>query len=258
MHSVGNDYIFFNNFDGGITCPESLAINFSDRHYAIGADGVVLIEKSDKADGKVRIFNRDGSESSLAANPIRCVAKYLFDNGLAGENMTVESCCGVHKLWVNSFNGKASSVTMDLKANSCRRETVELCGENYEASLVDMGNKHCVIFMDKIEEVDIDALGQALIESGKFPAGVFLECVRVVNRVTVKMRVWEKVNGETFSCGTAAAAAAVAAVKNGSCVHGEIITVKLKGGDLFVTCKDGGEVELDGTVKKSFEGLIDI
>ncbi|MDE6504546.1 MAG: carbamoyl-phosphate synthase large subunit [Clostridia bacterium] len=258
MHSGGNDYIIFNNFNGNITCPESLAINFSDRHYAIGADGVALIEKSDIADAKVKIFNRDGSESGLAANPIRCVAKYLFDNRFAGEQMTIESCCGVKKLAVNSFNGKASSVSMDLSVTKCETDKkLVLCGKEYKAAIVDVGNSHCVIFMDKIEDVDIDALGQELCESGAVPSGTFLECVRVVNSVTVKMRVWEKGNCETFSCGTAAVAAAVASVVNGNCFKDELITVKLKGGDLFV--KYGADrVELDGTVKQSFEGLIEI
>lgn len=258
MHSGGNDYIFFNNFEGKITCPESLAINFSDRHYAIGADGVVMIEKSDKADAKVRIFNSDGSEGGLAANPIRCVAKYLFDNRLASEQLTIESCCGVKKLAVNSFNGKASSVSMDLGVPKFEtNKKLMLCGKEYDATVVNIGNSHCVIFMDKIEDVDIDALGQALCDSGVVSSGIFLECVRVVNSVTVKMRVWEKGNGETFSCGTAAAAAAVASIVNGSCSQNEIITVKLKGGDLFVKYSENC-VELDGTVKQSFEGFIEI
>ena len=259
MHSGGNDYIFFNNFGGEITCPESLAINFSDRHYAIGADGVVLIEKSETADAKVRIFNSDGSDCGLAANPLRCVAKYLFDNRLACEKLTLESACGVKELLVNSFNGKASSVSVNLGQPDVNRgKTIDFRGKTYSVTSVDVGNPHCVIFDDKIEETDIDALGQALIESGEFPKGTYLEIVRVVNRVTIKMRVWERGNGETWSCGTAAAAAAVAAVANGKCVYGEIITVKLKGGDLFVKYDFGGDVELDGTVKQSFEGSIEI
>ncbi len=257
MHSGGNDYIFFNNFGGEITCPESLAINFSDRHYAIGADGVVLIEKSETADAKVRIFNSDGSDCGLAANPLRCVAKYLFDNRLADEKLTLESACGVKELLVNSFNGKASSVSVNLGQPDVNTgKTFDFRGKIYSVTSVNVGNPHCVIFDDKIEETDIDALGQALIESGEFPKGTYLEIVRVVNRVTIKMRVWERGNGETWSCGTAAAA--VAAVANGKCVYGEIITVKLKGGDLFVKYDFGGDVELDGTVKQSFEGSIEI
>ncbi|MDE5728804.1 MAG: carbamoyl-phosphate synthase large subunit [Clostridia bacterium] len=261
MHSCGNDYIFFNNMDGAITCPESIAINFADRHYAIGGDGVVMIEKSSVGAAKVNVYNRDGSLSGLAANPIRCVAKYLFDNGYASGEMSIETCCGVKKLSVSSFNGKASSVLLNLgkpELDKKRAERIVYDGKEFNAYYVNVGNPHCVIFCDKVESVDMDALGQAVIESNLFPQGVFVECVRVVNHVTVKMRVWEKNNGETWACGTAAAAAAVASVANGYCAYGEIVTVKLKGGDLFVKYEKDGEIELDGTVKLSFEGSIEI
>ncbi len=271
MHSCGNDYIFFNNMDGGITCPESLAINFSDRHNAIGADGVVMIEKSDIADAKMRVFGKDGSESGLAANPLRCVAKYLFDNGLAGETVKVECNCGVKELAVNSFNGKASSVSVNLgKAvfDGCsipsefNGEIIDkeliFGGQTYRTTIVNVGNPHCVVYCETIDDVDIESLGQAVNDSGYFPQGVFVECVRIVNNVTVKMRVWDKVNGETRSCGTAAAAVAVSAIIGGHCRRNEIITVKSNGGDLFVKLNANDEIELDGTVKQSFEGTIQI
>ncbi len=271
MHSCGNDYIFFDNYDETITCPESIAINFADRHYAIGADGVALIEKSDVAAAKMRVFNRDGSDGGMAANPLRCVAKYLYDNGLAVENMQIETCSGVKNLSVSSFNGKASSVSVNLGApvfdgakipstfnGEVVDRAVEFGGKEYKVTLVNVGNPHCVIFCDKVDDVDIDALGQAITESNCFPKDVFVECVRVVNGVTLKMRVWERINGETLSCGTAAAAAAAAAVKRGLCHRDEIITVKLKGGDLFVKYNGCGELELDGPVKLSFEGSIEI
>ncbi len=271
MQSCGNDYIIFNNMDNKITCPESLAINFSDRHYAIGADGVVMIEKSEVAAAKMRVFNSDGSNGGMAANPLRCVAKYLFDNRLVDENMEIETVNGIKYLAVNSFNGKASSVTVNLGKpifdaeilpSTLKGKFVEKqlkFGDNdYTVTLVNVGNPHCVIFCDKIEGVDLESLGQLITESGYFPRGVFVECVRVVNNVTVKMRLWEKSNGETLSCGTAAVAAAVAAIESGLCKNNEIITVKQQGGDLFVKFNERGEIELDGTVRQSFEGLIEI
>jgi carbamoyl-phosphate synthase large subunit len=272
MHSCGNDYIFFKNFDNKITCPESLAINISDRHYGIGSDGIVMIEKSDIADAKIRVFNRDGSESGIAANPVRGVAKYLYDNKIVNsDKITVETCSGVKSLTVASFNGMASSVSINLGKpcfngkdipskfeGEVINKQINVDGKDYNITLVSVGNPHCVIFCDKVDDVDIEALGQALVSTGYFTNGIFLECVRVVNNVTIKMRVWEKVNGETWACGTAAAASAVAAVANGYCTKGEIITVKLKGGDLFVKYNENGEVELDGSVKQSFEGIIEI
>ena len=259
MHSCGNDYIFFNNMDNAITCPESLAINFSDRHYAIGSDGIVMIEKSGCADAKVRVFNRDGSDGGMAANPVRCVAKYLYDNKMvASDEIKIETCCGVNTLKVNSFGGKASSVSEELALPACPEEIkIVYRGETFKAYYVNVGNPHCVFFFDKVEDVDMEALGQAVADSGLLPADSYVECVRVINNLTIKVRVWEKRNGETLSCGTAAAASTVAAKNLGLCLGGSAVTVKLAGGDLFVTCKEDC-VELDGPVKLSFEGSIEI
>ena len=219
----------------------------------------------------MRVFNPDGSDGGMAANSLRCVAKYLFDNETAGENLTVETVNGVKELAVKSFNGKASSVSVNLgkvvfdgkitpstlEGEVINRE-ITFGGNPYKTTLVNVGNSHCVIFCDKIEDIDMEKLAQAVYESGYFPQGVYIEVVRVVNNMTIKMRLWEKDNGEMLSCGTAAAAAAVASIVCGFCKREEIITVKLKGGDLFVKYNENGEVELDGTVRQSFEGMIEI
>ena len=265
LHSCGNDYILFNNMDGKITCPESLAINFCDRHFAIGADGIVMIEKSDIADAKVRVFNSDGSDGGLAANPIRCAAKYLYDNGfITTDEFTIESCGVVKKVSINHINGVASSVAEVLG----KPEVVETnsfavlsavdgynCKKSYS---VEIGNKHCVIFCDNVDDVDIEEVGQTLIMSGAIKSDEYLEFVRFVNNVTVKVRAWDKANGETLACGTAAAAAALSAIKSGECKENELITVKLKGGDLFVKLNEAGEAELDGSVKQTYKGIIEI
>ncbi len=258
MHSCGNDYIFFDDLDGNITCPESLAINFSDRHYSIGADGVAILEKSSVADVKIRVFNSDGSEVGLAANPVRCAAKYLFDKRFVlSDEITVETGGVVKKLSVNSFNGKASSVSVNLGMPKFEMNCKSVFVKYSEFSLnsVNVGNSHCVIFCEKIEEMDMEALAQAVWE---IMPETIIECVRVVNNVTVKMREFIPRNGETLSCGTAAAAAAVAAMEKGYCRKDEVVTVKLKGGDLFVRRNANGEAEVDGTVKLSFEGSIEI
>lgn len=265
LHSCGNDYILFNNMDGKITCPESLAINFCDRHFAIGADGIVMIEKSDVADAKVSVFNRDGSNGGLAANPIRCAAKYLYDNGfVSGDEFTIESCGEVKNVSINHVNGVASSVSELLgKPVVTENKNFELlsatdgynCRKSYA---VEIGNSHCVIFCDKVDDVDIEEVGQTLILSGAIKPDSYVELVRVVNNVTVKVRAWDKANGETLACGTAAAAAALAAIHSGDCNKDEIITIKLKGGDLFVKLNENGEPELDGSVKQTYKGIIEI
>lgn len=271
MHSCGNDYIVFDNMDNKITCPESLAINFSDRHYAIGADGIVMIEKSGVADALVRVFNSDGSDGGMAANPVRCVAKYLYDNKIVNSDyISIETCNGVKNLTVNSFNGKASSVSINLRAPKILKtnedETIsqykarfkERYDFDIDAMYIDVGNPHFVIFCDKVDDVDIETEGQFITDSGMCAKEAYVECVRVINNLTIKARVWDRKNGEMLSCGTSAAAVTVAAVEMGKCLDASTVTVKLKGGDLFVNYSENGDVQLDGTVKCSFDGTIEI
>ena len=272
MQSCGNDYIFFDNMDGKITCPESLAINFVDRHYGIGGDGITLIEKSDVADAKMRIFNKDGSEGAMAGNSIRCVAKYLFDNGLVKDkNITIETLSGVKELQLYTFNGKVSSVSVDMgKAvldgksipSTLEGETVvgrkiSIGGQDYTVTLVNVGNPHCVVFCDKVDAVDVANVGPMFEYAEYFPQRINAEFVRVVNDKTLKMRVWERGNGETLACGTGAAASVVAAVLNGYCKQDEDITVKVRGGDLIVRYSSDGSVRLTGSVKQVFEGTVE-
>ena len=268
MQSCGNDYIFFNNMEGYITCPESLAINFADRHYAIGGDGIILVEKSDIADAKVRVFNRDGSDAGMAANPMRIAAKYLYDAGMTeGDEVTLESGGSVAKLSVSCFNNEASSVCVSLGCGRISDVPMpdlatykKYGGTDSVAHKVAVGKNHLVTFLDKIDDVDFEDFTQELAsaDADLYGGADFVECVRVVNNVTVRMRVFDKINGETWSCGTAAAAAAMAAIGRGDCARGEIITVKLKGGDLFVKINDDGSVEVDGPVKRAFKGIIEI
>ena len=215
----------------------------------------------------MRVFNRDGSDAGMAANPMRIAAKYLYDNHMVqGDTVTLDCGGETAKLSVSCFNNEASSVCVNL--GCARMERVALpqlatyakCGGTDDAAYaIELGKEHLVTFLDKIDDVDFEDLSQELAASGSPYAGAdFVECVRVVNNVTVRMRVFGKVNGETWSCGTAAAAAALAAIDRGDCARGEIITVKVKGGDLFVKINDDGSVEVDGPVKQAFRGVIEI
>ncbi len=272
MQSCGNDYIYFEDMDGQITCPESLAVNFVDRHYGIGGDGIVLIERSSCADAKMRIFNQDGSEGMMAGNAIRCVAKYLYENGLVqSETMTIETMSGIKKVSVYSFGGIVSSATVDLgkaefsgekipsvwRGDKIVGQPMEIDGEIYPVTLVNIGNPHCVIFCDKVDDVPVGTLGPKIESSKYFPQRTNVEFIRVVNESTIKMRVWERGNGETYACGTGAAAAAVACVLNGHCKADADITVKVRGGDLIVRYNSDGSVLLTGNVEKIYDGKVD-
>lgn len=272
MQACGNDYIYFEDMEGKITCPESLAVNFVERHFGIGGDGIVLIEKSEIADAKMRIYNQDGTEGLMAGNAIRCVGKYLYEKGIVPKQcMSIETMSGVKEVKVYTFGGKVTSASVNLgtavlsgreipsvwDGDRIVGQTIMIDGKEYKATLVNLGNPHCVIFCDKVDDIAVETLGHKIENSSYFPNKTNVEFVRVVNSSTLKMRVWERGNGETLACGTGAGAAAVAAVLNGYCNADTDITVKVLGGDLIVKYKSNGSVTLAGNVMKVFEGKVE-
>ena len=268
MHSCGNDYIYIENFDNRISCPESLCVNLCQPHYGIGADGIVLIERSTVADAKMRIYNRDGSEGKMAGNSIRCVVKYLYDNGyIRSEYISIESKSGIHLLHAYIRDGKVNTVAVDM--GSCTFETkalpanvdsdemvdykITIDKKDYNVTCVSIGNPHCVVFSEQIDSVDLKTVGPMFEYADIFPERINTEFVRVVNPTTLRMRCWERGNGETLACGTGACAAVAAAVKNGYCRKNTDITVKVDGGDLIVNYSDE-KVILYGNAVTVFTG----
>ncbi len=273
MQSCGNDYIVFDNRDGKITCPESIAVSYVDPHYGIGGDGVVLVENSTCADAKIRIFNKDGKEAPMGGNAIRCIAKYLYEKNIVHKNdMQIETAKGVKEVKAYSFSGKVNSASVNLgkvelagKKIPCvwdekqivgKKITVD--GKDYDVTLVNVGNPHCIVFCDKVDAIPVESVGPEFENCEYFPEGINTEFIRVVNKVTIKMRVWERGSGETWACGTGACAAVVAAVLAGYCEMDTNITVKLRGGDLTVNYHSDGNVELLGNVKTVYEGTLEI
>ena len=256
MHSCGNDYIFVENFDGKITCPESLCVNLCKQHYGIGGDGIVLIEKSSVADAKMRSFNKDGSEGKMAGNNLRCIGKYLYDKGyIRSEYLTIETASGIHSLRLYLRDGKVSSASVDmgkavvLDSDLC----IDVDGKTYEGVKVDVGNPHFVTFMDALDGLDLPEFGPKFECHEAFPGRINTEFVRVINSSAIRMRVWERGNGETLACGTGACAAVIAACEKGYCEKGKDITVKLAGGDMHVNYTDE-RVILSGNAVMVFEG----
>ncbi len=268
MHSCGNDYIFIENFDGAITCPESLCVELCRPHYGIGGDGIVLIERSRVADAKMRTYNRDGSEGKMAGNNLRCVGKYLYDNGyIRSETLTVETAGGVRQLKIYLRDGKVSTVTVDMgKADFSPKSLPALCdaekmvdypltigGTVYEVTCVSVGNPHCVVFCDSPDSLPLETLGPQFEYADCFPERINTEFVRVIDRHSLRVRVWERGNGETLACGTGACAAVAAAVENGLCEKGSDVTVRLPGGDLTVNYTDE-RILLTGSATSVYEG----
>jgi carbamoyl-phosphate synthase large subunit len=271
MQSTGNDFLLFENFGGEINCPESLAISFTDRHRGIGADGMVLLEASKKADAKMRFFNSDGSEGRMAGNCIRCVGKYLYDKGLVRKlDMTVETASGIKTMWLYSYGSKVGSASVDmgraelspalipvkLPGEKIIGQKVKVAGGEYEISCISVGNPHCVIFVDRVDDVDIEHIGPVFENDPLFPERVNTEFVRFVNKTTLKMRVWERGSGETLACGTGACAAVAVACELGLCSKGEDVTVKVRGGDLIVNYTDD-KLTLTGSTDVVFSGTVE-
>lgn len=271
MHGTGDDYIFFDNMNGVITCPESLSITLTDRHYGIGGDGLVLIERSNIADAKMRIFNSDGSEGKMAGNSIRCVGKYLYDNGIVPKkNMTIETASGIKQLSVYLYGGKVRSVCVNMGRAILTPSEIPVIAEGdrvvcsparidnavYKITCVSVGNPHCVVFCDRLDNIEIEKIGPKFENAEIFPERINTEFVRIVDDRTIRMRVWERGNGETPACGTGACAAVVAAVENGYCLKNEDITVRVNGGELTVKYTDDS-VFLTGNAISVFEGTIE-
>lgn len=272
MQGCGNDYIYINCFDMEINSPESLSVLLSDRHYGVGGDGVVLIMRSELADAKMRMFNLDGSEGKMCGNAIRCVAKYLYDNNIVRKlNMTIETLSGIKELTLFTKNGLVSSVRVNmgraelepkqipvmLPGESVIDRPVTIGGKEYSITCVSMGNPHCVIFCGSVDEISPAQLGPVIECCELFPDRVNVEFVEIMGRNNLKMRVWERGNGETLACGTGACASAVAAVLCGYADKDSDIKVRLLGGELIVRYTDEA-VYMTGECKKVFDGLVEI
>ena len=241
--------MFLENFDGAISCPESLCVTFCDRHAGIGADGLVLMERSEIAAAKMRMFNADGSEGAMAGNALRCMAKYLHDRGLAsGDEIAIETAGGVKTVQVYTTDGLVTSACVHMGRASFDMAPervalpggryvdypVEIAGQTRRVTCVDMGNPHCVVFCERVDAVDVPGVGPLFENAPIFPERINTEFIRVVNRRTIKMRVWERGSGETMACGTGACAAVAAAVANGLCDENCDVSVRCAGGELIV------------------------
>jgi len=235
MHGTGNDYIYVNCFEETVPDPAALAVRVSDRHFGVGSDGLVLVLPSGIADFKMRIFNADGSEARMCGNASRCVAKYVYDNGMTAKNLiTLETVAGVKTLAMEIEGGKVRLVTVDMGPPVIGPVDAPLPGTAYRYTDVSMGNPHCVIFAEDPEALPLWQIGPPLENHAAFPDRANVEFIRVIDRHTIRMRVWERGSGETLACGTGACASVVACILNGHCDKDTDVTVHLRGGDLTI------------------------
>ena len=271
MQGCGNDYVYVNGMEESVLNKTQAVPFLSDRHFGIGGDGVIFINKGEKADFEMEMYNADGSRSQMCGNGIRCVGKFVYDKGLTDQKeITVESFGAVKYLTLTvGDDNKVAKVKVDmdepeLQADKvpvvCEKEQaikvpVEINGKKYEMTCVSMGNPHAVIFVDDITDEMVWTDGKDLEVHSCFPERANIEFVQVIDRNHIKMRVWERGSGETFACGTGSCACVVAGVLNG--LTDRKVTVSLLGGDLEIEWNaENNRVYMTGPAVTVFEGEI--
>ena len=272
MQGCGNDYVYVNGFENKIDNPNKLSEIVSDRHFGIGSDGLIVINPSEKADFKMSMYNADGSEGKMCGNGIRCVAKYVYDNKMTDKTtITVETLSGIKTLELNVKNDKVETVKVNMGTpillpkdvpvvsdkDKVVDEPIVIDDKEYRITCVSMGNPHAITFIENTDDLEIETIGPKFENNPIFPDRVNTEFIQVLDRNTVKMRVWERGSGETFACGTGACATVVACVLNG--LTDDKVTVKLLGGDLFIEYnREENTVYMIGPAKVSFTGKIEV
>lgn len=257
MEGLGNDYVYVNCLDYTPENLSSLAVRVSDRHFGIGGDGLICICPSDVADVRMRMFNADGSEGEMCGNGVRCVGKFVYDKGLSKNNpLTVETLGGIKILDLTVENDLVSAVTVDMGEPVLSPSAeITVKGNTYTVNPASMGNPHSVVYMDEIDNLDLEDIGPEFECHPMFPNRTNTEFVKVIDRTHLKMRVWERGSGETLACGTGACA--VLAVSAALGLSEREATVHLLGGDLNIRWdEESGHIFMTGPATTVFEGEI--
>ena len=269
MQGLGNDYVYVNGFEERIENPSEMAAKVSNRNFGVGSDGLILINPSEKADFEMEMYNADGSRGEMCGNGIRCVAKYVYDYGLTDKtHISVETLGGIKYLDLTVEDGKVILVRVDMGspilipaqipviADEAEAVAVPILVDEteYQMTCVSMGNPHAVVFMDDIEHLEIEKIGPKFEHHERFPNRVNTEFVKVLDRQTASMRVWERGSGETLACGTGACAVAVACILGGYTENK--VTVKLLGGDLLIEWdREQNKIYMTGPAEVVFDGV---
>lgn len=275
MHGCGNDYIYIDCFKETVTNESALAVKLSDRHFGIGGDGIILIKKGMKADFEMVMYNADGSRGAMCGNGIRCVAKYVYDNGYTDKtSFSIESMGAVKYIDVTVENGKVILAKVDMGAPILKAADIPVNSDNekvisekitvadreFNMTCVSMGNPHAVMFIDEHpKDFDLDFYGAKFeCNTDIFPNRVNAEFAKIIDRNNIEMRVFERGTGETLACGTGTCATVVAAIRNGYVDND--VTVHLIGGDLQIqwSGKEEDSVFMTGPAATVFTGEIDL
>lgn len=272
MQGLGNSYIYVNGFTESVENPHELSKICSNYHFGVGAEGLVLILPSECADFKMRLFNGDGSEAEIGGNAVRCVAKYVYEKGMTDKkSISLETLSGLKELELTvNENNKVVSITVNMgkfklnpaeipivaEGESVIHKPIKVGNKELRFTAVSIGNPHAVVFAPNADDVNVDELGPLFEHHELFPQRTNVEFVQLIDRDRIKIRVWERGNGETWACGTGACASVVASILNGLCDYDEEITVELTGGELTVLCRADGTVIKKGPAEFIYDGVL--
>ena len=254
MQGLGNDFLIV--YDRAVP-PNAAALcaALCDRHFGVGADGVIFLSPSDLADCRMRIFNADGSEAKMCGNGIRCVGKYLYDKGLVRRRqLTVETLSGVKALTLHTEGDRVRSVTVDMGPAVLKRMDLSLREGMGVGTLISVGNPHLVAFSEDVEHLPLYLWGPRIEQDERFPGGVNVEFVQVLGPDRLRMRVWERGSGVTMACGTGACASVMAAISKNYCCYDVPVAVHLDGGTLVIRIASDNTVTMTGPAEIVYEG----
>ncbi|MDF2565758.1 MAG: Diaminopimelate epimerase [Massilibacillus sp.] len=265
-HGIGNDFVIVDGRKEQIDDYNQAAIEICDRHFGVGADGLVMILPSEIADFKMRIFNSDGSEAEMCGNATRCIARYLYEQKLTTKTkIVIETKAGMIKPEIIFKNGNFETVKVDMGEPILAAEDIPVAGfgkeqvvhkeltvldKTYQITCVSMGNPHCVIFVEDINAVELEKIGPMIETQPMFPKKINVEFVEVKSKDHLRMRVWERGAGITLACGTGSCATIVAAILNEK--TGRSAKIELDGGDLYVEWGEDNHVYLSGPAEEVF------
>ncbi len=271
MHGLGNDFVMLDAMQGGPAEEKlpALAEALCHRRFGVGADGLILVLPSRRADFRMRIFNADGSEAEMCGKGIRAFAKFVYERGhTRAREFEVETLAGIVRPRLRVRGGKVTQVRVDMGEPRLARsaipmkgrdqervvgERIRVGGHRYEITAVSMGNPHCVLFVEDVERAKVEEIGPAIERNELFPRRTNVQFAQVVGEGEIKMRVWERGVGETLASGTSASAVLVAAVLNG--LSARKATVHLRGGDLQVSWNaEDNHVFIEGPAAEVFTG----
>jgi len=274
MHGAGNDYIYVDCFAQPLPqdIPD-LARRISDRRFGVGADGLILICPSERADAEMRMYNADGSYAEMCGNGIRCVAKYVYEHGICRrDTLQIETAGRVLSLALQHVNGLVHHVRVDMgeptlipaqipttlrSATGPGQPAVDVPlvvgGREFRVTCVSMGNPHCVVFVDEATDDWVLGIGPQTEVDSHFPKRVNVEFVQILSRTELRQRTWERGSGETFACGTGACAVCVAGVLTDR--TNRDVTIHLRGGDLSIEWNEkDNHVYMTGPAVEVFSG----